>query len=124
MKNINLNGKTAAAVFVPALILFVSGLIMILSALFFGGREEYTAVSAPEASVGEEESAGLEITEYYIIREGDDGKIAVYLEDGKLYSGTDIYVISLPERDRAMLRAGIMAKGEEELEVFLEGLGA
>ena len=60
-------------------------------------------------------------SEYYVIRESEDGYISVFLSDGSLYQNWNVPAYTLPSGDRERLRIGIMAKSDAELASYKEG---
>ena len=107
---------------IPSAVAMTVGLCLIIAAAFFGGRKEEEEIPAA-VSVTEKPSDGICLeTEYYIIRENTEGKISVYLSDGELYRELDVYTALLSEKDRNLLRVGIMASSDAELSAFIEGL--
>jgi hypothetical protein len=107
---------------IPSAVAMTVGLCLIIAAAFLGGRKEAEEIPAA-VSVTEKPSDGICLeTEYYIIRESTEGKISVYLSDGELYRELEVYTALLSEKDRNLLRVGIMASSDAELSAFIEGL--
>jgi len=49
-----------------------------------------------------------------------EGKIGIFSEDGKLEKTIDVYVKTLPETDRRLLKEGIILFSEDELRSLIE----
>lgn len=116
------NIKEIIITLLPSTVALIAGLCMILAAAFLNGRD--TEQDAP-AFVSDSETVRDifdESTEYYVIRENSEGRISVYLSNGVLYNDLDVYTDLLSEKDRELLRVGIMAKSDSELQAFIEGL--
>jgi len=60
-----------------------------------------------------------EQSETYTVREYNE-KIGVFSSDGILVRTVDVYVKTLPEADRRMLREGIEITGEKQLNSLIE----
>ena len=64
-------------------------------------------------------SSAKEDTELFIVRE-HGGIIGVFDGDGRLLYSLDIYVKTLPEADRALLKEGITVHSKKELRALIE----
>ncbi len=107
---------------IPSALTLLCGIVMLVSAFMIKNREE--SIQASVNTVAKEETTlGFHISEaeYFVIRENGEGKISVYLSDGRKYLDTDIRVFTQPKKDRELLSVGIMAESEEELSMLLEG---
>ncbi len=102
-----------------------AGLCMVLCSTVLSGQQKYI-----EAGITETQNSNLlgnssanihTATEYYVIRENDDGYISVFLSDGSLYQNWNVPAYTLPKSDRERLRIGIMAKSDAELSSYKEG---
>ena len=62
----------------------------------------------------------ISVSNYYIVRE-TDGFIGIYENQSQTpYQILDIVVAELPEKDREMLKEGIVVKSNEELSLLIE----
>jgi len=121
--------KELSFTLVSSFAIFLTGLLMIICATFIGGKkqEEYipekTSSQDTEIKTDATESEDIfnDVTEYYVIKEDEDGYISVYLSSGELYKRLDIRTYTLPSSDRARLGVGIMVRSDGELETYIEG---
>lgn len=59
-------------------------------------------------------------TQYYYVKEYQ-GKIAVFSENEKAPDTVyDVYIDNLPEKDKKLLKTGLRAESEEELQQIIE----
>lgn len=118
-------GTKLALMLIPSFLVFLSGLLMILCSVFISGKQSDETASESVCVYPSTESESIAIieteSEYYIIREDDDGFIAVYLSDGALYRRLDIRAYTLPQKDRSRLRIGIPVHSDRELDLYIEG---
>lgn len=100
-----------------------AGLCMILCSTALSGQQKYIEASIAETQRSPKES-NVSIhadSEYYVIRESENGYISVFLSDGSLYQNWNVPAYTLPSGDRERLRIGIMAKSDAELASYKEG---
>ncbi len=108
--------------FIPSILVFLSGILFLFSAFTIAKSSPAETTDIPANTEKEVQEIYIEKAEYYVIKENEDGKISVYLSDGSKFTDTEIFVFSLSEKDRELLSVGIMAKSDEELSLYLEGL--
>lgn len=106
----------------PSTVALIAGLCMILAAAFFNGSSGREDVPVYVTGQETEKEIFNGEAEYYVIRENSEGRVSVFLSSGTLYKELDVYTALLSEKDRELLRVGIMAKSDSELEAFIEGL--
>ena len=84
-------------------------------------EKENILASAPEPDTEQAVTSSAEEEPYLYILFAEDGRLSVYLADGKtVYLDTGISAESLPEERRIQLENGIRFRTEEELFSFLE----
>lgn len=117
------NIKEMIITLLPSTVALIVGLCMMLSAAFINGREDVRDTEQVDADACETvKEIFYEDTEYYVIRENGSGGVAVYLSSGVLYKELDVYTALLSDKDRELLKVGIMARSDTELREYIEGL--
>ena len=116
------NLKEIIITLLPSTVALIIGLCMILAAAFLNGRNKEHDVPASVTDNETVKEIFDDSTEYYVIRENDEGKISVYLSSGEIYRELDVYTALLSPKDRQLLKVGIMASSDRELMAFIEGL--
>lgn len=110
---------------ISSIAVLCAGLCMILCSAALSGQQKYIEASITEMQKpNPSESTAANIytdSEYYVIRENENGYISVFLSDGSLYQHWNILAYTLPMSDRERLRIGIMAKSDAELSSYKEG---
>lgn len=117
------NIKEMIITLLPSTVALIVGLCMMLSAAFLNGREDSRDTEHVDAEACETvKEIFYEDTEYYVIRENESGGVSVYLSSGVLYRELDVYTALLSDKDRELLKVGIMARSDTELREYIEGL--
>lgn len=110
---------------ISSIAVLCAGLCMILCAAALSGQQKYIEVGIAEtgrSNLSQESAANIHAdSEYYVIREDENGCISVFLSDGTLYQNWNVPAYTLPMKDRERLRIGIMAKSDAELSSYKEG---
>lgn len=108
--------KTIFTLFIAAILIAFGASITAMAAL-----DKYTSLESTisSVSVGKDNSASIEAEEKYVVK-AYEGIIGIFDGENDLLYTVDVYIKTLPAKDRALLEKGIYADSHEEL---LEILG-
>lgn len=98
------------------IVLFLSVFVVVVAFALFLKTLSRSPVPSPSAFV---KTGVAEKEENFILGEYQ-GRVAVFLEDGKLQTVYDVPISTLPKDDQTMLRKGIVAQGKEKLRSLIE----
>ena len=110
--------NVATSIFLCAILfsLFLSLVGIFIINLSIYSREPIYSVIASEYT----ESSALQRKPIYIMKESD-GKIAIFDADtGNIQKTLDVYIFTLPQRDKEYLKEGILIFSEQELYSLIE----
>ncbi len=84
-------------------------------------QTEYVYIKVEESSYekNDESSESNVVSNKYIVREHMD-KIGIFSEDGVLIRSIDVYIKTLPEADRRLLKEGIEIIGKDALNALIQ----
>ncbi len=83
-------------------------------------QTEYVYIKVEESNIAESETTAMsEGIMKYTVKEYME-KIGVFSEDGTLVRSIDVYVKTLPEADRRLLREGIEIMGKQALDELIQ----
>lgn len=106
---------------------FLIGALIVAAFLTTGGMirsiknnvDEFGLITSP-VGITADEAVAVAADEQYIVREFE-GRIGVFVPgDSQPERVVQVYVMHLPESDRALLRTGITVNGKGELETLLD----
>ncbi len=95
-------------------VFFIMTIIILIATIVFSVFKIYSGFTDKQI-----ETTSQKARESYVLKEYE-GKIAVFDTDQNLIQTTSIYVNSLPELDKALLKSGIDIESETELKKALE----